>query len=133
MNMATWTKRILLTLVALVVLILAAAILIPVLFKDKIEAAVKKEVNNSINAVVDWGDWDITILKSFPDLTVEIENVKVSFTGEPGPSVVDRKPNANATGCVLECADDSNEPEGRASATLDVPPLISTSTRLSPR
>ena len=76
--MAKWTKRILLTLVVLVVLILAAAILIPILFKDKIEAAVKKEVNNSINAVVDWGEWDITILKSFPDLTVEIENVKVS-------------------------------------------------------
>ncbi|HRH71015.1 MAG TPA: AsmA-like C-terminal region-containing protein [Flavobacteriales bacterium] len=76
--MAKWTKRILLTLVALVVLILAAAILIPILFKDKIEAAVKDEVNKNINAVVDWGDWDITILKSFPDLTVEIENVRVS-------------------------------------------------------
>lgn len=76
--MAKWTKRILLTLVILVVLILGAAILIPILFKDKIEAAVKEEVNKNINAVVDWGDWDITILKSFPDLTVEIENVKVS-------------------------------------------------------
>jgi hypothetical protein len=45
--------------------------LIPILFKDKIEAAVKKEVNKNINAVVDWGEWDITILKSFPDLTVD--------------------------------------------------------------
>lgn len=76
--MAKWTKRILLTLGILIVLILGAAILIPILFKDKIEAAVKAEVNKNINAVVDWGDWDITILKSFPDLTVEIENVKVS-------------------------------------------------------
>lgn len=76
--MAKWTKRILLTLGILIVLILGAAILIPILFKDKIEAAVKKEVNNNINAVVDWGDWDLTILKSFPDLTVTIENVKVS-------------------------------------------------------
>ena len=76
--MAKWTKRILLTLGILIVLILGAAILIPILFKDKIEAAVKKEVNNNLNAVVDWGDWDLTILKSFPDLTVTIENVKVS-------------------------------------------------------
>ncbi|MBL7945861.1 MAG: AsmA family protein [Flavobacteriales bacterium] len=76
--MAKWTKRILLTLGILIVLILGAAILIPILFKDKIEAAVKKEVNNNINAVVDWGDWDLTILRSFPDLTVTIENVKVS-------------------------------------------------------
>jgi len=76
--MAKWTKRILLSIVALVVLILAAAILIPILFKDKIEAAVKKEVNKNINAVVDWGEWDITILRSFPNLTVEIVDVKVS-------------------------------------------------------
>ncbi len=76
--MAKWTKRILLTLGILILLLLGAAILIPILFKDKIEAAVKKEVNNNINAVVDWGDWDLTILRSFPDLTVTIENVKVS-------------------------------------------------------
>jgi len=76
--MAKWTKRILLTLGILIVLILGAAILIPILFKDKIEAAVKAEVNKNINAAVDWGEWDITILKSFPDLTVTIENVKVS-------------------------------------------------------
>ncbi len=76
--MAKWTKRILITIAVLIVLILGAAILIPILFKDKIEAAVKAEVNKNINAVVDWGEWDITILKSFPDLTVEIENVKVT-------------------------------------------------------
>jgi hypothetical protein len=69
--MAKWTKRILLTLGILIVLLLGAAVLIPILFKDKIEAAVKKEVNKNINAVVDWGEWDITILKSFPDLTVD--------------------------------------------------------------
>jgi hypothetical protein len=62
---------------------LAAAILIPILFKDKIEAAVKNEVNKNINAVVDWGDWDITILKNFPNLTVDIENVKVSNVAHP--------------------------------------------------
>ncbi|MBX2973250.1 MAG: AsmA family protein [Flavobacteriales bacterium] len=76
--MAKWTKRILLTLGILIVLLLGAAILIPILFKDRIEAAVKAEVNKNINAVVDWGDWDITILKSFPNLTVEVENVKVA-------------------------------------------------------
>ena len=58
--MAKWTKRILITLGILIVLLLAAAVLIPILFKDKIEAAVKAEVNKNINAVVDWGEWDIT-------------------------------------------------------------------------
>ena len=76
--MAKWTKRILLTLGILIVLLLGAAILIPILFKDRIEAAVKDKVNKNLNAVVDSGDWDITILKNFPNLTVEVEDVKVS-------------------------------------------------------
>jgi len=76
--MAKWTKRILISFGILIVLLLGAAILIPILFKDRIEAAVKEEVNKNLNAVVDWGEWDLTILKSFPDLTVEVEHVKVS-------------------------------------------------------
>lgn len=76
--MAKWTKRILISLGVLIVLLLGAAILIPILFKDRIEAAVKDEVNKNLNAVVDWGDWDLTILKNFPNLTVEVESVKVS-------------------------------------------------------
>ena len=76
--MAKWTKRILISLGILIVLLLGAAILIPILFKDRIEAAVKNEVNKNLNAVVDWGEWDLTILKNFPNLTVEVENVKVS-------------------------------------------------------
>lgn len=75
--MKKWTKRIVLSLGILIVLLLAAAVLIPILFKDKIEAAVKDEVNKSLNATVNWGEWDITIFKSFPDLTVEINDVSV--------------------------------------------------------
>jgi uncharacterized protein involved in outer membrane biogenesis len=76
--MKKWTKRILLTLGILVVLLLVAAVLIPILFKDRIEQAVKDEVNKSLNATVNWGEWDITLLKSFPDLTVEIADVSVT-------------------------------------------------------
>lgn len=73
-----WVKRILLTLGILLVLLLAAAIILPIVFKDKIEAAVKDEVNKNLNATVNWGEWDITILRSFPDLTVEINDVSVA-------------------------------------------------------
>lgn len=76
--MKKWTKRILITVGLLIVLILAAAVILPIVFKDKIEAAVKDEVNKNINATVDWGEWDITLLKHFPNLTVEIADVKVS-------------------------------------------------------
>ncbi|HQZ44301.1 MAG TPA: AsmA family protein, partial [Flavobacteriales bacterium] len=76
--MSKWIKRIFITLAVLIVLVLAAAIILPYVFRDKIEAAVKLEVNKNINAIVNWGEWDITILKSFPDLTVDIADVKVS-------------------------------------------------------
>ncbi len=76
--MKKWTKRILLTVGILVVLLLAAAVLIPILFKDRIEAAVKTEVNKNLNATVNWGEWDITLLRSFPDLTVEVADVSVA-------------------------------------------------------
>jgi uncharacterized protein involved in outer membrane biogenesis len=75
--MAKWTKRILITVGILIALLLVAAILIPVLFKDKIEAAVKKQVNESVNATVEWGDWDIGIIRSFPNASVSVDDVRV--------------------------------------------------------
>ncbi|HEX2616993.1 MAG TPA: AsmA family protein, partial [Flavobacteriales bacterium] len=45
--------------------------------KDKIEAAVKEQVNANINATVDWGDWDLSIIRSFPNASISVENVKV--------------------------------------------------------
>lgn len=76
--MKKWTKRILATVGILILLLILAVILIPILFKDKIEAAVKDEVNKTVNATIDWGEWDITLLKNFPNLTVEIADLKVS-------------------------------------------------------
>lgn len=76
--MNKWLKRILLTLGILIVLLLAAAVILPIVFKDKIEAAVKAQVNKSINAEVDWGAWSISLLKNFPDLSVEVNDIRVS-------------------------------------------------------
>ncbi|MBK8497314.1 MAG: AsmA family protein [Flavobacteriales bacterium] len=76
--MRKWTKRLLISSGILIFLLLAAIILVPILFKDKIEAAVKDEVNKNINATVDWGEWDISLLRNFPNLTVDIADVKVA-------------------------------------------------------
>mgnify|MGYP003377295341 CR=1 FL=1 len=66
--MSKWIKRIFITLAVLIVLVLAAAIILPYVFRDKIEAAVKLEVNKNINAIVNWGEWDITIPVSYTHL-----------------------------------------------------------------
>ncbi len=75
--MAKWTKRIFLIIGSLIVLLLLAAVLVPILYKDKIEAAVKAEVNKSVNATVEWGDWDISLFRSFPNASVSVDNVRV--------------------------------------------------------
>lgn len=75
--MARWTKRLLLFIGILIALVLVAAVLIPILYKDKIEAAVKQQVNESLNATVDWGDWDISLFRSFPNASVSVEDVRV--------------------------------------------------------
>jgi hypothetical protein len=76
--MAKWTKRILLTLGILIVVLLAAAVILPIVFKDKIEAAVKEQVNKNVNAVVEWGEWDLSLIRSFPNLSVEVNDIRVS-------------------------------------------------------
>src|SRR5690606_7345377 len=74
----TMVKRILFIVGGLILLLLIAAILIPILFKDKIEARVKEEVNKNLNAQVEWGDWDLGIIRSFPNLHVTMEDIVVT-------------------------------------------------------
>ncbi len=72
-----WIKRLFAAVGILFLLLIVAAILIPILFKDKIEKAVKEQVNANVNAAVDWGDWDLTIISSFPNAGFEVKDVKV--------------------------------------------------------
>lgn len=70
-------KKILIGLGLLLVLVLGAAVILPIIYKDKIVAMVKEEVNKNINAKVDFGDFDLTILSSFPDFTLSLQNLSV--------------------------------------------------------
>lgn len=74
-------KRILKILGILLLLLVGAAILLPIVFKDEIVSRAKEEVNKSINADVDFADIDITLFSSFPDFTLSIEKVTVDGKG----------------------------------------------------
>lgn len=65
-----WTG---ITILVLIVLIIAA----PFIFKDKIVAIVKEEANKNLNAKVDFGDFDLTLISTFPDFHFTIKNVSV--------------------------------------------------------
>lgn len=65
-------------LLLLLIILLVAA---PFLFKDRIVQTVKENVNESLNAKVDFGDFDLTLFKNFPDFTFEIEDITVDGIG----------------------------------------------------
>lgn len=62
-----------------VVLLLMIALILtaPFVFKDKLVALVKEEANKNLNAKVDFGVFDLTIIKSFPHFTFSIDQVSV--------------------------------------------------------
>jgi len=72
----------------LIVLILAAAFIIPIVFKDDIAAAIKKELAKSVNADVQFeaDDFSLTLFKNFPNVTAEMKDFGVinrePFAGE---------------------------------------------------
>jgi len=65
-----WTS---LSLIVILLLLVAA----PFIFKSKIVSKVKEETNKSLNAKVDFGDFDLSLLRSFPNFSLRVENVSI--------------------------------------------------------
>lgn len=61
------------TFLVLILLIIA----LPFMFKGKIIEMVKEETNAMLNAKVDFGEFDMGLISTFPNFNFEIENVKV--------------------------------------------------------
>lgn len=62
----------------LIILLMAA----PFLFKKQIVQFVKDQANANLNAKVDFGEFDLTLIKSFPDFTLSIDNVSIANVGD---------------------------------------------------
>ena len=58
---------------ALILLLIA----VPFIFKDKIIEYAKKEINNNLNAKVDFGEIDLGIFKNFPNVTLDLNKLIV--------------------------------------------------------
>lgn len=76
----------LIVVVGLIMLILAAALIVPVVFKDDIKALAEREIAKSVNADVMFEDFGLTLFRNFPNVTAEISNLGVlnrdPFPGE---------------------------------------------------
>ncbi len=72
-------KKFLIIIGVLIVLIVGAAILVPVIFKDDIAAAIDKEIDKSLKATVyyDTDHLELTLFKNFPNITVGMKEFGV--------------------------------------------------------
>ncbi|MCB0519491.1 MAG: hypothetical protein H6577_18590 [Lewinellaceae bacterium] len=75
-------KRIFIGLGLFIVLVIGLLAAAPFLFKDQIVAAVKDLVNDNLNAKVDFKDVDISLLKSFPNVSVGLQEYSVTGVDE---------------------------------------------------
>lgn len=76
--MKKWMKRLIVTVAIIIGLFIVAAILVPILFKDKIMSLAKKEMNEQLLAKADFKDVDLSLIKHFPKLTVSILDLSIS-------------------------------------------------------
>lgn len=63
-------------------LLLITAVILPFLFKDKIIEMAKTEINNNVNATVTFGEFDLSLISSFPDFRFSIHDLKVVGKGK---------------------------------------------------
>ncbi len=62
----------------ILVLFIAALIILPIVFKGKIIELIKTEANKSLNAKLDFSDVDLSLLRSFPNLSINIEDLSIT-------------------------------------------------------
>jgi len=65
-----------------IVVLLAAAFIIPLVFKKQITELVKSEINKSIEAKVDFTDVGLSLFRHFPKVSISINDLTVVGSGE---------------------------------------------------
>lgn len=79
-------KKIFIALGIIVVLFIATAILVPIIFKDKIIEMVKSSANENLNATLNFSDLDLSLFRSFPNLAIRLNDLSIigkeTFNGD---------------------------------------------------
>jgi hypothetical protein len=70
-------KKILLSFLVIVVLAICTLIGLPFLFKDKIASVFKQELNKQVNAKIDYSDFDLSLIRSFPNFRFSVDDFTV--------------------------------------------------------
>ncbi len=70
-----------LTVGALFILIVAAALIIPFAFKDKIRAKLETQISSTVNAEVKFADYKVSLFKAFPNVAFSVSDLSVTGVG----------------------------------------------------
>lgn len=62
---------------AIIIVLVALLFILPLLFKGEIIDLAKKEINNNVNATVDFTDMDLSLIKNFPNFSLSIDDLTV--------------------------------------------------------
>ena len=73
-----------LSLIALMLLL----IIVPFFFKDKISAVFKEKINNQINGQINYGDFSLSVIKTFPHFDFTVNDLTL---GTPGDTLLQFK------------------------------------------
>jgi len=74
-------KTTLIAIGAALVLLLGALVLVPFLLEDRVDELVRRQVNERLEATVDFEDVDLSLLSTFPTFTVEIIGLEITGKG----------------------------------------------------
>ncbi|MEA5459055.1 AsmA-like C-terminal region-containing protein [Arcicella sp. LKC2W] len=70
-------KKVLILIVSIIALMAGIVLAVPYFFKDKIQAKVNQEIAKKINAKVYYNNFDISLIKHFPELTLSLSDFGV--------------------------------------------------------
>lgn len=70
-------KRLMWVLLILFLLFIAAAIIVPIIFKPQLMQIAKTEINKNVNAKVEFADFQVSLIKGFPNLYIGLKGVSV--------------------------------------------------------
>ena len=70
-------KKILIIFVSIIALFASILFAVPIFFKDKIQVKVNQEIQKKINATVYYKDFDLSLIKNFPNVTLSLSDFGV--------------------------------------------------------
>jgi len=71
-------KKIGITILIILAILIASAVIIPIAFKGPLMEKVKKTINKNVDATVEFSDLHLNLFRSFPRVRAEIENLTIT-------------------------------------------------------